>query len=170
MESDSNSVNLIFKDILTDLSNPIIELDDLKNTFNFIINDLKPLYENQNDVKLSIEYITDIFSAINIVANNFNQIELENDDEFKKSVIYDLTEITDKFFTVTDNNKFILESKYIIVQSMIKACFYQILKLLYNTLQNTSMDTEDIPNAIKLFNDIIGDSISKIKNAKIIEI
>jgi hypothetical protein len=170
MNSDPNCVNLIFKDILTELSNPIIHIDDLENTFNFIINDLNPLYENQDDVKTSIEYVVDIFSAINTIANSINQSELKNDDEFKKSIVCDLTVITDKYFTVTDTNKYILESKYIIIQNMIKACFYQILKILFLTLNDKDMDTDDIPNAIKLFNDFISDNISNINKSKIIEI
>jgi hypothetical protein len=154
MAYNSNDVNVIFKEIIQELSNPIIEYDDLNNVFKFISNDLKPLYENNNDISMAIKYFNDMM------------IEL-NANETSREKLYELTLIVDKYLCVTPENKNYIESKYAIIQYMMQACFNQILQQLFKINNKKNMDINDIDDAINLFKNTFSDIMEKAKGYKI---
>lgn len=144
---NSNDINLIFKQLIEELSAPLLTLENFNHTINFINNDLKPLYESIDDIKQSIHYFCNMANEINA-------------NESSEEKIFGLTLIVNKYLCVNDNNKIYIESKYAIVQYIIQACFNQILQQLFRTIHKKNMDTNDIDDALNLFKNTFGDIIT----------
>jgi hypothetical protein len=158
MESNPNDVNIIFNNILKELSDPIIEFDDLNHIFQFITNDLKPLYENNETIQLSIKYFNDMINELNTINSSQDQEKL-----------FLLTLIVDKYLCVTENNKSYIESQYTIIQYMMQACFNQVLQQLYRIVNKRNMDINDIDDALNLFKETFNDIMHKIKGYQMSE-
>ena len=151
-----NDVNLIFKQLTEELSAPLLTLENFNHTINFINNDLRPLYEFNDDIRQSIHYFCDMANEINT-------------NETSEEKIFGLTLIVDKYLCVKNNNKIYIESKYAIVQYIIQACFNQILQQLFRTIHKKNMDTNDIEDALNLFKDTFGDIIASANGYKLCE-
>ena len=153
---DPSSVNLIFKEIIEELSTPLLTFENFSHTFNFIKNDLKLLYESNDDIKNAIGYFD-------------NMIQELNANESASDKIYGLTLIVDKYLCVTTTNKDFIESSYAIVQYIMQACFNQILQQLFRVIHKKNMEFDDIENALNLFKDTFKDIISSAKSYKMTE-
>jgi len=156
--SDPHNVNIMFKQLIEELSIPLLSSENFNYTFNFIKNELKPLYENNNDVKSSIEYLNEFIQELN-----------KNNDETNDNKLNGLTLIVDKYLCVTPENKNHIESNYAIIQYIMQACFNQILQQLFCIINKRNMDSNDIDNALNLFKDIFKDAINGAKGYKMSE-
>lgn len=155
--NDPNSVNIIFMSLLGELSNPLLSIEEFEQTFNFIKNQLRPLYENNEDVIKSINYFDDMVKEI--ISNELNE-----------DMAYGVTLIANKYLYVDENSKCNLESKYVVVQHIMQACFNQLLQQLFRYVNKKPMDENDIDNSIELFKLTVGDIISKTKKAEMREV
>jgi hypothetical protein len=177
---DSSSISVIFKQILSNLNDPLLTSDNLQTIFHFIINDLKDLYEENDTVKSGIQYFNNMLNEIvslDSVENNYNLVvdedtnkvviddSIENLDNQK---LYNLVLIVDKYLCLTENNKNYIESEYIIIQHLMKSCFHQLLQKMYIIIKHTDMTIDNYDDAINVFKDSIGDIIVRAKNLKMI--
>lgn len=154
--SDPNSVNLIFKQIIEELSAPLLTSENFNHTFDFIKRDLKSLYETNIDFQNAIEYFNKMVEELNTNINASDKL-------------HGLTLIVDNYLCVTAENKQYIESNYAIIQYIMQACFNQILQQLFKIVNKRDMDLNDFDYALNLFKDTFSDAIKGVKGYKMTE-
>ena len=149
---DTNSINIVFNQIIAELSNPILDIDNLVSIISFIKNDLISLYENNKSVIDGITYFNNMIIEI-----------VDNNNILNNNVPYGIVLIVDKYLVVNDDNLNILNSTFIIIQSIFKACVHQLWQQLFKFVNNRNVTIDDIVDANNLFNTHLSDIMFESK-------
>ena len=163
---DSFAVNLLLKDILSVLSNPLINIDEVKDTFQFIEKELFPLYQNEKNIVDALSYYNSMLNELFIFDERYNN----NKVSVLEEQIQDLTLISDKYLCITDINKDFLQSKFVIVEYITKTMIHLVWRRLYENYYEIPLTLDNIVKASELYKELIGDIISKLKKCDIINI
>jgi hypothetical protein len=92
-----------------------------------------------------------------------NIIENDKTEDYDDKT-YGLTLICDQFLCVNDKNKNYIQSKYLLIQCLMKSCIHQIWQRLFKI--SYQLDMQNIPEHInlanKLFKEIIESTIISV--------
>jgi hypothetical protein len=150
-----HNINIIFQQILNTLSDYTLDTQEFDKTIKFIKSELAELYKDEIEMVNGIDYYESMLK--NIIENDITK---EDDDK-----IYGLTLICDQFLCINDKNKNYIQSKYLLIQCLMKSCIHQIWQRLFKI--SYQLDMQNIPEHInlanKLFKEIIEDSIISVK-------
>jgi len=163
---NASTISLLLKDIIVVLSNPLIDINEVESTVRFMERELVSLYEAEKDIVDGIKYINSMLNEIMVYDARYSDNNYEDD----KDRLHDIVLIADKYLCITDDNKHILESKFVIIECIIKTMMHLLWQRLYLIFNDEQMSLDTVYNASKLFSEKVGDVITKLKKCEIVKI
>ena len=161
---DHLAVNLLLKEIALTLSNPLIDIDEVDETIEFIENELISLYSNEKDMVDGITYFKTILKELKVYDSRYI---MENEE---KDQLHDIVLIAYKYLCITDNNINILKSNFIIINCLVKTIIHLLWQRLYKLEYKTSLTLNTLSEASLLYKNMVGDIITTLKKCEIVYI
>jgi len=72
---DVSSINILFKDVIISLMDPLIDILEVEQTIHFLETDLKPLYMAEIDIIQGIEYVKNILKELIVFDKRYKNLE-----------------------------------------------------------------------------------------------
>ena len=144
---------IMFKNIIIDLENPLTNLDVIIDACDFIEKIIFPDIEETNESEAAEKIINQSQHWINLLSCLKNIQNKDNDD-----ITMELVNICEDNFVV-EKEEHVL-SEIAIVNALFEALYSQIKAMLFKVMKGKELETEDdLIVAQDLYDDIIKDSI-----------
>jgi hypothetical protein len=170
---DHSALNLLEKEIVSTLSYPLINIDEVNETIQFIETELISLYFNEKNIVDGFKYFKNILEELKVYDNRYTVKDTEiNDKEIdkKKDQLQDIVLIADKYLCITDNNINILKSNFIIMKCLVKTIIHLLWQRLYILEYKKSLTLDTLEKASILYKNMVGDIIIGLKKCEIVNI
>ena len=118
---DVLSINILFKDVIISLMNPLIDISEVEQTIQFLEKDLKPLYIEEMNIVNGITYVKNILKELLVYDKRYKSLENET---HKADKLYDIVLIVDNHLCIKEENKKNLNSKFTIIEHLIKTIIH----------------------------------------------
>jgi hypothetical protein len=164
---DVSSINILFKDVIISLMNPLIDILEVEQTIHFLETDLKPLYMAEIDIIQGIEYVKNILKELIVFDKRYKNLE---NDTHKADNLYDIVLIIDNHLCVKEDNKKYLNSRFTIIEYLIKTIIHLIWQRLYEIYENKPLNIGCLEKASKLYESVIVEFIGSMKKGNIVKI
>ena len=149
------NIVIIFKQIIIDLEDPMLQHDKLLDIIKLLHTDLYILYAEEPEIIKGIDRYNKMINEL----DEIEKIEKIN-DKLMGYVLY-----TNKYLCNSKDNDIYIQSKYMLLQALMKATMHQLWQRIYKLFNNNNMTVNTIEVAEKLYTDNV---ISILKNMPLI--